>query len=72
MTEELCIRNYSERTVRSYITSISQLSMYYKTSPDKITKDQVKDYAYHLIHSNGFYLHNSLCASFKRRIFQYL
>ena len=53
MTEELCIRNYSERTVRGYITSISQLSMYYKTSPDKITKDQVKDYAYHLIHSKN-------------------
>jgi len=51
MTQELRVRNYSERTVRSYITSISQLSMYYKTSPDKITKDQVKNYAYHLIHS---------------------
>jgi site-specific recombinase XerD len=51
MTEELRIRNYSERTVRSYITSISQLSMYYKTSPDKITKEQVRNYAYHLVHS---------------------
>ena len=51
MTQELRIRNYSERTVRSYITSISQLSMYYKTSPNKITRDQVKNYAYHLIHS---------------------
>jgi len=51
MTEELRIRNYSERTVRSYLTSISQLSIYYKTSPDKITRDQVKGYAYHLIHS---------------------
>jgi site-specific recombinase XerD len=51
MTEELRIRNYSERTVRSYITSISQLSMYYKTSPDKITREQIKGYAYHLIHS---------------------
>lgn len=51
MTQELRVRNYSERTVRSYITSISQLSIYYKTSPDKITKDQVKNYACHLIHS---------------------
>jgi integrase/recombinase XerD len=53
MTQELRIRNYSERTVRSYITSISQLSIFYKTSPDKITKDQVKNYAYHLIHSKN-------------------
>ena len=51
MIQELRIRNYSERTVRSYITSISQLSMYYKTSPDRITQDQVKNFAYHLIHS---------------------
>jgi integrase/recombinase XerD len=53
MTQELRVRNYSERTVRSYITSISQLSIFYKTSPDKITKDQVKNYAYHLIHSKN-------------------
>ncbi|NLB27225.1 MAG: tyrosine-type recombinase/integrase [Bacteroidales bacterium] len=51
MTEELRIRNYSERTVQSYITSISQLSVFYKTTPDKISRDQVKDYAYHLIYS---------------------
>ena len=51
MTEELRIRHYSERTVLSYIGSISQLSRHYKASPDKITKDQVKGYAYHLIHS---------------------
>ncbi|MFA7218835.1 MAG: phage integrase N-terminal SAM-like domain-containing protein, partial [Dehalococcoidales bacterium] len=51
MTEELRIRNYSERTIQSYITSISQLSGHYKTSPDKITKEQVKVYAYYLIHS---------------------
>jgi integrase/recombinase XerD len=53
MTQELRIRNYSERTVRSYITSISQLSIFYKSSPDKITRDQVKNYAYHLIHSKN-------------------
>jgi hypothetical protein len=62
MTEELRIRNYSERTVRSYITSISQLSMYYKTSPDKITKEQVKNYAYH---PGSF----KRCISFKNQSF---
>jgi hypothetical protein len=51
MTQELRVRNYSERTVRSYITSIYQLSVFYKTSPDKITKDQEKNYACYLIHS---------------------
>jgi len=51
MTEELRVRNYSERTVKSYLSSISQLSLYYKTSPDKITSEQFKSYSYHLIHS---------------------
>ena len=51
MTEELRIRNYSERTVKSYLTSISQLSQYYKTSPESITRNQVKSFAYYLIHS---------------------
>ena len=51
MLEEMRIRNYSERTVNSYITSISRLSKYYKTSPDKISREQLKSFAYHLIHS---------------------
>ena len=51
MLEEMRIRNFSERTVTSYITSISNLSKYYKTTPDKINLKQVKSYAYHLIHS---------------------
>lgn len=51
MLEEMRIRNYSERTVRSYLASIAQLSKYYKTSPDKIGREQVKSFAYYLIHS---------------------
>jgi len=51
MFQEMSIRNYSERTVKSYITSISRLSLYYKVSPDKISREQVKSFAYHLIHS---------------------
>lgn len=51
MLQEMRIRNYSERTVVSYITAISNLSKYYKTPPDKISRGQVKSFAYHLIHS---------------------
>lgn len=50
MLEELRIRNYSERTVGNYVSAISQLSRFYKILPDKISRDQVKSYAYHLIH----------------------
>jgi integrase/recombinase XerD len=49
MIEELRIRNYSERTIVSYIKSLMQLSKFYNLSPADITTEQVKSFAYHLI-----------------------
>lgn len=49
MLQEMRVRNYSERTVRSYVSSIAYLAKYCKLSPEKITREQVKSYAYHLI-----------------------
>lgn len=49
MLQEMRVRNYSERTVNSYVTSISNLSKYYNLSPEKINREQVVSYAYHLI-----------------------
>lgn len=49
MLQEMRIRNYSERTIRSYVSSIAYLAKYYKLSPEKITREQVKSYAYYLI-----------------------
>lgn len=49
MLQEMRIRNYSESTVTSYISSISNLSKYYNISPDKISREQVKSYAYYLV-----------------------
>lgn len=49
MLQEMRVRNYSQRTIRSYIASIAHLSGHYHLSPEKITREQVKSYAYHLI-----------------------
>ncbi len=43
------IRNYSERTIKSYVSSLVGLSKFYNCAPTKLTKEQVKDYAYHLL-----------------------
>ena len=51
MLQEMRIRNYSERTVSNYISAIAQLSKYHKLSPERITREQVKSYAYYLIHT---------------------
>ena len=49
MLQEMRVRNYSERTVASYVTSISNLSKYFNLSPEKINREQVISYAYYLI-----------------------
>lgn len=43
------LRNYSERTISSYVSSLVGLSKFYNCSPMKLTSEQIKDYAYHLL-----------------------
>jgi integrase/recombinase XerD len=46
---EMRIRNFSERTICSYLVAIEQLSKYYNLPPGKIATSQLKAYLYHLI-----------------------
>ena len=41
---EMQVRNYSPRTIQSYVSMIAGLSRFYNTSPDLLTTQQVKDY----------------------------
>lgn len=47
---EMQIRNYSERTIRNYVSSLSGLARYFNQSPCLLNQSQVKEYAYYLIH----------------------
>lgn len=49
MEQQMLIRHYSERTIRSYLSSIGQLSCFYKLPPGRINIDQFKSYLHHLI-----------------------
>ena len=49
MIREMRIRNYSERTISSYISILAQFSTYYKRSPDQLSLNQLKDYARYLL-----------------------
>lgn len=51
MLNEMRICNCGECTVTIYITSLLQLSKYLEISPNKISGEQEKSFAYHLIHS---------------------
>ena len=46
--DEMRYRNYSPHTIRNYTSMLSQLSLYYKTSPDHLTNEQLKSYALYL------------------------
>ena len=49
MLQEMQIRNYSERSIRSYIHCLSRLSLHYGCSPDRLSLDQVKSYLHYCI-----------------------
>lgn len=50
--QEMQIRNYSQSTIRSYISSLSNLSKHFNQSLDTITISQVKDYLQYIIVNN--------------------
>jgi len=46
---EMRVRNYSESCIKTYVSCLAGLSKYFNVSPDNLTSDQVKEYAYYLI-----------------------
>ena len=53
MISEMQIRNYSPRTITTYVSLIAALSRHYHISPEGISKQQFKDYiAYRIQHQN--------------------
>lgn len=49
MLQEMQLRNYSKRSIQTYLASISQLAKYYRRSPDRISRQEIKDYLLYLI-----------------------
>jgi len=43
------LRNYSERTIKTYTQFLRRLSVHYNVSPDEITRSQVKDFCYYML-----------------------
>jgi site-specific recombinase XerD len=49
MIREMQIRNYSEKTIKSYVASLSKLATFFKLPVEEISVDQFKDYLHHRI-----------------------
>lgn len=48
MTEDLQLRGYAGPTIQAYLLVVSQLARFYRTSPDQLTEEQLRDYLLHL------------------------
>lgn len=49
MLQEMQIRNYSPRTVVSYVHCIERMSVYFNSSPDLLSLDQIKSYLHYCV-----------------------
>ncbi len=47
------IRNYSERTIKTYISAIGQVTQYYNLPPSQVTTSQFKAHLYHLVNKEN-------------------
>lgn len=54
MIRDLVIRNFSPRTIESYVHSVADLARYYHKSPATINEQELLDYLYHLKDERNF------------------
>lgn len=48
MIQELKLKMMSEKTIKNYVSYVNYLAKFYNKSPDKINREEVKKYLYHL------------------------
>ena len=53
MEEEMVVRNYSPKTIRTYLSLLNHLAVYYGCSPEHLNIPQIKRYLYYCINEKG-------------------
>jgi site-specific recombinase XerD len=54
MTQDLQLAGLSPRTRDAYVRAVRQLAAYFRTPPDRLTEQQVRDYSLHLRNDRHF------------------
>jgi integrase/recombinase XerD len=49
LIDELTRRNYSPRTLETYVAAVARTAKHFQLSPDRLTPDQLRDFQLHLI-----------------------
>jgi len=53
MIRAMELKNLSHHTQRAYLAAVTGIAMFYKESPDKMTKEKIEDYLLYLKHDKG-------------------
>lgn len=54
MLEELQRRNYSQRTIESYLHAVEDFARHFGKSPDQLNQEHIRQYHLHLVHERKF------------------
>lgn len=72
MLDELQRRNYSPRTVRSYLHAVEAFAQYFHRSPDQLGPDHIREYQVHLFRDCKLSPRTTLVLQNKRLLYDLL
>lgn len=49
LIEDICLRNFSSRTVEAYVPAVAHLARHYGRSPEQISGEQVRQYLLYMV-----------------------
>ncbi len=66
LIDELTRRNYSPRTIETYVAAVARTAKHFGRSPDQLTPDQLRDFQLHLLaHAASWCLFNQIACALR-------
>ena len=54
MIDELRLRNYADNTVERYLNAVKSFARHFHKSPDRLGREQIREYLLHLVKDPDF------------------
>lgn len=66
LLDDLRLRNYSPRTAQAYVAAVAKIARHFRTSPDQLSPEQVRQFQLHLVQQHvSFSLLNQVTAGLR-------